>query len=279
MRHGTNYFALLLHQLLIPQILPLPSSFYDKNNGNKTWPFLNHHSLPLSQTRGGRHKMATILQKTFQINFLEWKLLSEWNVFPMFYVFKWKHFLRYWPIAGKSPVADEFPAHEGQWRGALMFSLILDWINNWVNNREAGELRRHRAHYDVIVMDSDNTLALSRRQVIICNNDVPHYRTLHNIRADNCRFEVNDGLVGSIIVDAYAYIVQCRYNAAVFLQNIHEIHPIAHPPGRVMGCFLCHQLLIDIMPHFLQWYTQYHVILDRVITAIVSVIFYSSLYR
>ena len=27
------------------------------------------------------------------------------------------------------------------------------WINDWVNNREAGDLRRHRAHYDVIVMN------------------------------------------------------------------------------------------------------------------------------
>ena len=26
------------------------------------------------------------------------------------------------------------------------------WINGWVNNREAGDLRRHRGHYDVIVM-------------------------------------------------------------------------------------------------------------------------------
>ena len=33
-----------------------------------------------------------------------------------------------------------------------MFSLICAWINGWVNNREAGDLRRHRAHYDVIVM-------------------------------------------------------------------------------------------------------------------------------
>ena len=39
-----------------------------------------------------------------------------------------------------------------QWRGALMFSLICVWINGWVNNREAGDLRRYRAHYDVIVM-------------------------------------------------------------------------------------------------------------------------------
>ena len=43
--------------------------------------------------------------------------------------------------------------HKGQWRGALMFSLICVWINGWVNNREAGDLRRYRAHYDVTVMN------------------------------------------------------------------------------------------------------------------------------
>ena len=42
--------------------------------------------------------------------------------------------------------------HKGQWRGAMMFSLTCAWINDWVNNREAGDLRRHRAHYDVTVM-------------------------------------------------------------------------------------------------------------------------------
>ena len=41
---------------------------------------------------------------------------------------------------------------KGQWRGALMFSVICAWINAWVNNLEAGDLRRHRAHYDVIVI-------------------------------------------------------------------------------------------------------------------------------
>ena len=30
----------------------------------------------------------------------------------------------------------------------------MPWINDWVNNREAGDLRRHRAHYDVIVMSA-----------------------------------------------------------------------------------------------------------------------------
>ena len=41
---------------------------------------------------------------------------------------------------------------KGQWRRVLMFSLICAWMNGWVNNRETGDLRRHRAHYDVIVM-------------------------------------------------------------------------------------------------------------------------------
>ena len=31
---------------------------------------------------------------------------------------------------------------------AALFSLICAWTNGWVNNRDAGDLRRHRAHYD-----------------------------------------------------------------------------------------------------------------------------------
>ena len=67
-------------------------------------------------------------------------------------VIKWKYFPRNWPFVReihRSPV--NFP-HKGQWRGALMFSLIYVWINDWVNNREAGDLRRQHGHYDVIVM-------------------------------------------------------------------------------------------------------------------------------
>ena len=39
--------------------------------------------------------------------------------------------------------------------GALMFSLISAWIDRWVNNGEAGDLRRHRAHYVDTVMVID----------------------------------------------------------------------------------------------------------------------------
>ena len=56
--------------------------------------------------------------------------------------------------AGNSPVPVNFP-HKGQWRGALMFSLICARTNRWINNREAGDLRRHQAHYDVSVMKTN----------------------------------------------------------------------------------------------------------------------------
>ena len=35
-----------------------------------------------------------------------------------------------------------------------MFSLICSWMNGWVNNREARDLRRHDAHNNVIVVNS-----------------------------------------------------------------------------------------------------------------------------
>ena len=67
-------------------------------------------------------------------------------------VIKWKHFPRYWPfVRGIRRPPVNYP-HKGQWRRALMFSLICAWINSWVNNGEAGDLRCHRAHYDVTVM-------------------------------------------------------------------------------------------------------------------------------
>ena len=52
--------------------------------------------------------------------------------------------------AGMSPPVNS--PHKGQWSGALMFPSICAWINGCVNNREAGDLRRHRAHYDVTIM-------------------------------------------------------------------------------------------------------------------------------
>ena len=52
----------------------------------------------------------------------------------------------------------------------LMFSLICTWLHGWVNNHEAGDLRRHYAHYDVTVMITF--------QPVSCNSISHHSSTL-----------------------------------------------------------------------------------------------------
>ena len=47
-------------------------------------------------------------------------------------------------VLHQSPVTSP---HKGQWRGALMLSLICTWRNGWENNHEAGDLRCHCTHW------------------------------------------------------------------------------------------------------------------------------------
>ena len=104
-----------------------------------------------------------ILRQSLRLICLKWMhdfpqeivhIISSWLIrllidhSPLDDVIKWKHFPRYWPFVRgihRSP-------HKGQWSGALMFSLICVWINGWVNNCGAGDLRRNHAHYGVTVM-------------------------------------------------------------------------------------------------------------------------------
>ena len=96
-------------------------------------------------------------------------------------VIKWKHFPRYWPFVRgihRSPLNSP---HKGQWRGALIFSLICVWIHGWVNNREAGDLRCHRAHYDVSVMYSSASLYISEPldSFVVCHTMISHRKEKH----------------------------------------------------------------------------------------------------
>ena len=61
-------------------------------------------------------------------------------------VMKGKYFLRNWPFVWVIQRCPVNSPHKGQWREVLMFSLICVWMNDWVNNRETGDLRRYRAH-------------------------------------------------------------------------------------------------------------------------------------
>ena len=65
-------------------------------------------------------------------------------------VIKWMHFPRYWPFV-RGPVTDEFPSLRPVTR-SFDVSLICSWTNVWINNRDADDLRRNRAHCDVTVI-------------------------------------------------------------------------------------------------------------------------------
>ena len=71
-------------------------------------------------------------------------------------VIKWKHFPRYWPFGR------EFTGHRWILRTKASdaelwyFLWSAPWINSWVNNHEAGDLRRYPAHYNVAVMWYEN---------------------------------------------------------------------------------------------------------------------------
>ena len=103
----------------------------------------------------------------FLYAFLKQVMKMSWNgnLFP-----------RYWTFVRGIHRAPVNSPHKGLCREALMSSLICVWINGWVNSREAGDLRRHRAHYDVTVMMSMTLIRLQSKQqdtntcgLCICN--------------------------------------------------------------------------------------------------------------
>ena len=62
--------------------------------------------------------------------------------------------------------------------------------------------------------------------------------------------------------------VRCRYNAVYFLQNPHNRHPIARPWGRAMRYLLWIQTVTYVLSQSLLYCIQYHVMLERVVTAL-----------
>ena len=62
---------------------------------------------------------------------------------------------------GNSPVTGEFPSQRPVTRSFDVIFFIWAWINGWVNNREAGDLRRNRGHYDVPLMIQPVLTAMS----------------------------------------------------------------------------------------------------------------------
>ena len=101
-----------------------------------------------------------------------------------------KQFSRYWLFVRWIHQSTVNSPHKVEWRGALMFSLV--WINGWVNNREAGDVRRHRVHYDVTVMGKVLLRADSCQTLMLINRSNTYvYMTKMLLWGHNCVFSMS----------------------------------------------------------------------------------------
>ena len=76
-------------------------------------------------------------------------------------------------LCGEFTGSGEFPTQRPVTR-SFDISLIYVWINDWVNNREAGDLRRHLTPYDVIIMCQREIVWLTKYIDTLLNPKATH---------------------------------------------------------------------------------------------------------
>ena len=134
-------------------------------------------------------------------------------------VIKWNNCPRHWPYVRGIHRSPTNSPHKGQWRAALTFSLICACTNGWVNNRDAGRLRRHRAHYDVTVM------TLGHGWVIISHTKLSSwtpYQPLLMLMVFNLFTDFRDNLTVYISVSILFYVqhIETWINVQHFANDI-----------------------------------------------------------
>ena len=134
-------------------------------------------------------------------------------------VIKWKHFPRYWPYVQGTHRPPVNSPDKGQWRRALMFSFICDWINGWVNTREAGDLRSHWAHYDVTdIMYTTPWAYCSDRgwlnKIAMNINNYNHVKrsdiithSYHNVKESSTTKSSFNSIVNWIVIDKQLHLI------------------------------------------------------------------------
>ena len=138
-------------------------------------------------------------------------------------VIKWKRFLRYWPFVWGIHRRPVNPPHKGQWRGALMFSLICICINSWINNREAGYLIPitliMTSLYDMLLsIDQNATFSYIRELWLNCV--IYSYTCKHGI---NC---ITSAYVTGVKQDTFRWLIShasCLSSSQHYLQGFHKV--------------------------------------------------------
>ena len=112
---------------------------WEQNSTNFYSKYKTFHSRKCVWKYRLRNDVKRTFHQLYMNNSITMMTLSNRSIFRVYWLF----------VRGihRSPVNSP---HKGQWRGTLIFSLIYTWINAWVNNWDAGDLSRHRPHFDVI---------------------------------------------------------------------------------------------------------------------------------
>ena len=138
----------------------------------------------------------------------------------------------------RSPV--NYPRKD-QWSGALMFPLIYAWTSDSANNRDAGDSRRFRAHYDGTVMQYHKwDLAVFRELTSLAKEDYDLlrrycYKHFRFYSATSKKQEIH-GKWGIPNVDFKWQNVIKLLHVITYMMMLHEI-PLC-PPAAALGC-LC----------------------------------------
>ena len=127
---------------------------------------------------------------------------GPWRLWIHFYSW-WRHQMEAFSAllaicAGNSPVPGEFPTQRPVTRS---FDVYFDLrrINGWVNNREAGDLRRYSAHYDVIVMYCGVTASTPWFWATVVYISAPFYQIARTA-----------AIWTIVLVGVHRYIVGCK---------------------------------------------------------------------
>ena len=113
--------------------------------------------------------------------------------------------------------------HKGQWRGALIFSLICARMDDWLNNREAGDMRRHRDHYDVTVIIGSSLAKMKYQAIALsCDDqDLRHHDVINSHSFNVAWFDPRDAFTYICIHHAqkWLHIFQWRQMSTMVSKN------------------------------------------------------------
>ena len=138
--------------------------------------------------------------------------------------------------------------HKGQWRRVLMFSLICAWINGWANHRGAGDFRRHRAHYDVIITNRQGNMAYCTivTRCIMCCVDclISRFQWQLPFMTHNSRYSHRSGVASYNVVEylwTRAFSHKATTTEYILLSyKPQRIFTVSSPLGRrTTSTFLC----------------------------------------